>query len=778
MPVSKRRIKKPVRRQGETQEAKSSGMVFMKHPFSTLPREAVLKGLVEVGKTHQDKFPGQLGSIESILRSADPLLTISMLSTYGLMDSVDDSGHVSSGYKGEEFNQSHVELAQALSLRILFAERSREFPKPDTLQQLFDLLPEVGQAYSMRRFVQLQEERSDENKAVVLIQEELRLHTQTVRNWGYLSRVAGIAKRLCAPIDDISHTTSGIRATTVIDLFTHLIRRHERLVNRRIKKLAPTFRATTIAGVLDAYHKAHPHLNDSTAEMVTFAMEQGITLDQMKSMLLSHSDLSLDDIYTFDVGILASETGIDAPSIASALNRLSLRFGDLAESNPEHFFLTNPVWTKPVIKLAGGKFFCAMPQAFFSFVFQILAELLDGDDSAAAQYEKQRAKFLESDIRELFGKAFPDCEIGSGYKWREGPDEYQNDLMVRVDSHLILVEAKSHAVSWPALRGAPDRARRHVKEMLLDPSTQSLRLATRVAQALADKDKRESLLPNFPVSLDQVRTVLRLSVTLEDFATLQTTLHHAKKASWIPSDHPVAPCILLADLEVVFDILESTPHKIHYIKRRADLEAHSDYKGDELDLLGFYLLSGFNIGEAEYSNHHFVLVGMSKPIDRYYTALEEDIVTSKPVPKMARWWKDICTKIETRDIHQWSDIANVLLSVSFEDQEAIAKKFKQIAKNVHKNWRFPGHNCAVVMVPHRQRTDALAVVAFKERDKDSRHTRMENVAAGVFGSSHVERCLVIGINIDKMHYPYSLIAVFFKGSVDGPLGSKGDRAES
>ncbi len=265
-----------------------------------------------------------------------------MLATYGLMGGVDDNGHVGSGYKGEKFNQSHVELAQALSLRVPFAERSREFPKPDTIQQLFDLLPEVGQAYSLRRFVQLQEERSDENSAVVLIQEELRLHTQTVRNWGYLSRVAEIAKRLCAPIDDVFHTTAGIRATTVIDLFTHLIRRHERLVNGRIKKLAPTFRATSIAGMLDAYHKAHPHLNDSTAEMVTFAMEQGITLDQMKSMLLSHSDLSLDDIYTFDVGILASETGIDAPSIASALDRLSLGFGDLTESNPETLFLDEP----------------------------------------------------------------------------------------------------------------------------------------------------------------------------------------------------------------------------------------------------------------------------------------------------------------------------------------------------------------------------------------------------------------------------------------------------
>lgn len=762
MPVSKRRLKKPMRKQTGVEQAKSDDMVFMKHPFSKLPREAVLKGLVEIGKTHRDEFPSRLNAVEAVLRSTDPLLTISMLATYGLWGSVDDSGHVSSGYKEEEFNQSHVELAQALCLRIPRTGCSQEFPKPDTIQKMFDLLPELGEAFHLRRFAQLQEERSEENRAVMLIQEELRLHTQVVRNWGYLNRVAEITKRLCVPVNDMFLIAVGIHATSLIDLFTHLIRRHEHLENERREKLKTAFRETTVIGMLNEYHNTHPHLKNSIVEMVAFAEEQGITLEHMKYMLLSHSDLSLPDAYTVDAVTLASETGINESSIASVLNRLSISFGDLIDSNPEHFFLTNPVWTKPVIKLEHGKYFCAMPQVFFSFIFPILAKLLDGNDSAAKQYKKRRAEFLESDIRELFGRAFPDCEIGAGYKWREGPDQYENDLMVRVDSHLILVEAKSHSISWQALRGALDRARKHVKEMLLDPSIQSLRLASRVNEVLVDKNKKDALLPNFPVSLDQVRTVLRLSVTLEDFATFQTTLHHAKKANWIPSDHPIAPCILLADLEIVFDILESTPHKIHYLKRRADLEAHFDYKGDELDVLGFYLQSGFNVGESEYSGDHFALISMSKPIDQYYTALEEGIVTAKPAPKITRWWKDICTKIEERGFHQWSDIANVLLNVSLKDQKHLAKGFKQISKNVQKNWRTPSHNCAIIMIPHRKRTDALAVVAFKERDKDSRHDRMENIAAGIFESSHVDRCLIIAINIDKKHYPYSSIAVFFK----------------
>jgi hypothetical protein len=92
----------------------------------------------------------------------------------------------------------------------------------------------------------------------------------------------------------------------------------------------------------------------------------------------------------------------------------------------------------------------------------------------------------------------------------------------------------------------------------------------------------------------------------------------------------------------------------------------------------------------------------------------------------------------------------------------LAKKFKQIIKNVHKNWRVHGHNNSIIMIPHKKMHDAIAVYAFKEQEKDNRHANMENIAAQIFEESHMERCLVIGVNIDKMHYPYSLVAVYFR----------------
>lgn len=421
------------------------------------------------------------------------------------------------------------------------------------------------------------------------------------------------------------------------------------------------------------------------------------------------------------------------------------------------------MWLKPIINIDEENYFCALPQAFFSFIFPILANLLGSDPASLNVYENRRSEFLESEIGTLFSKAFPNSELYAGYKWLEnGVVLGENDLMVRIDSHLILIEAKSHSISWPALRGAPQRAKKHVQEILLAPSEQSLKLQERILAVLEDEEKKDVLLPSFPIDLKQVKTILRLSVTLEDFATLQTTIHHTKKAGWIPEGHEIAPCILLADLEIVFDILKNTPEKIHYLKRRAELEKNADYKGDELDLLGFYLKTGFNIGESEFNGTHLLLTEMSKHIDTYFEAREESVYIEKPQLKLTKWWVDICQKLQDREVNQWSDIANILLNFSHDEQEQLLKKFKKIIKNVHKNWRIHNHLCSIIVIPHQRRSDAIVLFAFKEQLKEDRYTSMENIASQAFEEHHIQRCLIIGVNIDKMHYPYSVIAVYFR----------------
>jgi hypothetical protein len=446
--------------------------------------------------------------------------------------------------------------------------------------------------------------------------------------------------------------------------------------------------------------------------------------------------------------------------IANVFGRLSLAFGSLASHQPEHLLLDNPVWRKPVIDVGRGEYFCAIPQVFFSFVRPILDDLVEGNPQLIRACENRRARFLECELARLFAHAFPGAEIVARFQWTDGDKEYENDLLVRVDSHLLLVEAKSGTISWPALRGAPDRAKRHIEDLFIAPSVQSARLAERIKAVVKSPELRLSYLPGLDLRLEQVHTVLRLSVTLEDFAMTQANLRVLRDTGWLPPGHALAPCILLTDLEIVFDILEPMGQKIHYLRRRTELAASMDAIGDELDHLGFYLATGFNVGEAEFGGVGLHLIGMSKDVDDYCMARAEGVQGKKPRLRLSKWWSDICATLEQRRFYQWTDANNILLSLSPEEQENAERMFKKVLKNVLANWRDPSHECSVVVIPHLRKSNALALYAFRDEDRSARRERMEAIASQVFAHSHAARCLVLAVNIDKGCYPYATLAVF------------------
>lgn len=756
--MSRRRNRRK-KRPAVSKKGRESGPVYFKHPLSNVPRETLLKAFAEMGSSARERFRTDLSKIVDLMKSVDALQTIATLAVYGLFVGVTGTGKKTRLSK-DRFNQPHVELVQAVSLQIPEQKTRLRPPLPNSIQTLFDTLPELAQSFSLQRLGLVDEQASDQDKAVVFLQEFVRGHTQAVRNWGYYKRVVSIVKRLVQPLDHLFCDQIGLTGTGLIETFDFLVTRTEEQVNKRWRRYKEIFSERTVEKVIRRYYELNPNLKDTPEGLIELARRENLSLEHVKSLILSHSDLRLPDDLKFSVVTLSTELGLPQEPLFAVLEKLSLSFGDLAHFSTEQFFLNNPVWTKPLIKLENGVFFCATPQMFFSFVFPIFEELIGSIEPLRGSYHKRRAEFLESEIQTLFQQAFPDCGIATNYKWRDGPTEYENDLLIKIDSHLILTEAKSGAVSWPALRGAPHRAKRHVEELLFEPSNQSLRLASKIQEVIADQGTADLLLPNFPFDLKTIKTVLRLSVTLEDFAVLQSNLHMIKPAGWIPQDHSLAACMLLADLEIVFDILELTAQKIHYLRRRSELEANMKYMADEMDLLGFYLQTGFNIGEAEFGGYSIQMTGMSKNIDEYYTSLDNGIPATRPRSKLTKWWKEICAKLEERNFYQWSDAANILLSFSFSEQEKAERYFTKIKRNVFKQWMDKDHKCSIIIVPNAHRGDALSLFAFRRTAWQERHKRMENIAAQAFETSHVQRCLVLGVDIDEGHYPYSTLMVF------------------
>lgn len=127
----------------------------------------------------------------------------------------------------------------------------------------------------------------------------------------------------------------------------------------------------------------------------------------------------------------------------------------------------------------------------------------------------------------------------------------------------------------------------------------------------------------------------------------------------------------------------------------------------------------------------------------------------------AKWWGDIIKELESRNVDRWLEAAVILLNFPVDEQYQVERAFKRVKKNVRKNWLRRGTVNTVVMCAPRWKSDAVVLLAFRERQKRTRHHLMEDIASRVFTeNTHVKKCLVLGINIDRSRYPYNLLAVF------------------
>ena len=146
------------------------GPVFFQHPFTGLPREKLVPALVEHAKLSRERYHSVLSEILDVLRSADPLQTITALAAFGLTTPVDSDGVGGSWLNNDRFSQSHVELIQALALALPAENWSHTPPNPSQIQKLFDLLPVLADAFAHQRMAIMGQNRSDEHKAVTMVQ--------------------------------------------------------------------------------------------------------------------------------------------------------------------------------------------------------------------------------------------------------------------------------------------------------------------------------------------------------------------------------------------------------------------------------------------------------------------------------------------------------------------------------------------------------------------------------------------------------------------------------
>ena len=713
------------------------------------------------GKRQAEQFSTTTTAIRDLVSRVDPVGLLACLTAYGITDFMDVNGVLSHGEKSRLY-PAHVELAHMMSLSIASDLRSGNPVGSEDVGSMFEMLPKWADQFHWKRLAQVEVVSTDVEKRRLEVQEQMRTTTQMIRYWGFYDQVKRIGIEILEPLDSRFETSHGYRATDLIRLFDYLFEECQARLSAHLDRLRPMMVAKTVREAVAGYFNAIRDLEGTPESFEQLMRERRASLKVAKAMMLSHSDLRLADCYTFAVSEVAAAVGRPATAVRNALQATSHQWGALHGSNIEHAFMNNPVWVKPAIDVGNDNYFCPLPQTFFAFLFETVLSLLRDCPSLREAYDKRRSDYLEAKTTELFRNAFPESILTPNFKWQSADksQEFESDLVVAMDATLLLVEAKSGRVSPEARRGAPEGLGQDIDRLLIEPSRQSKRLEDAIRAAKAGDPGTEAFKAGFPVNLDRVRRITRISVTLEDIGFIHTNINALKEAGYVPADLAIAPAVTLADLEVVFDILRSPLERLHYWVQRSVWEGKADYTADEIDLLAVYLNTGLTVGDI-HENVRLLLVGASKPIDDYYEGVRHGMSKEKPTYQATQWWRDLLKRLEAKKPDQWMEAGIVLLSAGYAQQVEMERRLKSLIEVVKREREAAALRNGLIFVASGDATEAIGILVLVSSQTPERHRLMENVASQAFAEkATVLQCVVIMISVDDSIYPYGTLAVF------------------
>lgn len=384
----------------KTQKNNSEGPVFTKlnNPFDGLTNEERTRALAEIAKNAEEQYSKSLEKIRETIRTYDPFVLISILSGYGLTAPIGDGG-VKKRDSEYHIHQYHLEFLQALILQTDEANLGKSAFGPDVVQEMWDTLPGLMDAHAFRGINKIDENASEDEKSISMLQHSIRSNTKAVRNWGYFSQVRTISRELYSRLNDLLMQLEGFNADQLITIFEVIVDCIENKHSDRFRTLKSLYNLDSNREVVYAYYDL---IGEERSEADRFIHEFDVENTDKKSMfsiLMSHYDLRSDETYTFSVDEVLQKSGIERDVIDRVLQYFSHAKGELAETETEYLYLSNPVWSKPLVKLGGGSYFCSIPQVFFSFIMPSIEGIFGNEYKD--RVSNTRASYLEDKVAEI-----------------------------------------------------------------------------------------------------------------------------------------------------------------------------------------------------------------------------------------------------------------------------------------------------------------------------------------------------------------------------------------
>lgn len=731
------------------------GMAVREVKAEDIDREALRAASIAEAHAATEAFPRYLERIREILRACFPPHVLATISSWSVTHKAGPDGVTVDGIIAG-LEQHHVELLQAIVLQMDRWEWGVERASYQQIGEVMGELKALATAFQRRRTLEVDKVRSDPQRlAVALIQERLRDQTQMMRNWGRHDEMVRIVRELHAPLDDGFRAHHGFCATELVDVASGLVKMIQHRLSDRLTLLDSIMRGRTRKAIVHAYFERYDGVDGDPEEFLA-SLSPKTTLRQLRMMLHEHASTGLMLEFVIDPGDLAARIDLSKHVVESVFGAIGLIPGVLRSKEPDHLFLDNPVWKRPAIK-DGAEFLLFLPQTIVGFLPDLLRELA-GEAGLEKRLERRRGRYLEDEMARHISVALPTARVLPGVKWSWMGVPYETDVIAVIDKVVVIAEAKSAVLTGAALRGAVNSARRHVKELLVEPAIQSARLQDILRAAGEGDADATAVAASLGLGIDaaDIEQTIRLSVTLDDFATLASAQAELKHAGWFPETLVQPATMTLADLGTCIDILDRPLFFLHYLIGREHIQRAAPIFGDELDYLGTYLNSGLDLAEVVAGTHKGMFSRMSMAIDAYHLALGMGRDAAKPRPRVPPYVAAVLDKLEVGQRAGWTTTGLTLLdAVPPGTGDGIEDALEELAAQVEDGGKGPDRP-GVLLACADSRRAVAAFHVFAARDRGEVPERLRFLGQYAMETSETNRCVMFGRMLERWDLPFSI----------------------
>ena len=708
-------------------------------------------------KTDEETYQNSLSELMSELEGHSPLHVLTQVAFYGLhYDQIKDAKKIDIVNDTFPF---HIGTLQALLLQISPEKISNIACPNEKLGIVWDRLKNLCITQIYRHINPDILQIRDEEKAIAIFQLIMSMNALHVRNWFHHSQVKRLTRELYCHFDEKLFEARKFSVSDIIDVFEamYIGFYSKKTDHSEEKKNLVNLSDDDAWKLVKKYYKIAHSNGEKTEQFNNEFNEQNESRIEAISYLTIYHNLQLHKVFTFQAAEIAKSLNICDERVKAVLDEYSLPLGALSGFKSEDLHISNPVWEKPVIKLPDNEYFYADPDGFFRFAIPCIESVLS---SLKSEVDDRRAKFLASKVAEIVKKRFPSSQIMTNFKWVKDGKKYESDLIVFFDSFVLLIECKSEKIADPSLSGEPNRLQNYIRKLLIDPNEQSMRLKKHLEFLSYNADVADPIRDQISYDLGKVNKVIRLSVSLDNFGLIQSSLMQLKTTGLLPSNFVPCPSMNLASFETVFDILEDPVHIIDYLMKRESIVESSNYVADEIDLLGLFLKSFFNI-EAIPPDKVNDFIGLSAPLNDYYNSLDKGVALEKPQPEISPLFSSIISQLENSNEAQLNEIKIVLNLFSPDYQIKITKELDLLKMQVNKYWNTARkHNNILEFRPTALSTYALVYFMFKDGIAVDSRQMMEQIKTTTMETNKILTVVVIGKNIDQDNTAYEFIGLF------------------